>query len=126
MTPFRTSLTARLVSASIAVALAGSGLSVALGAAPSLLIPMTFIVAIMLSIFGLVVGVLDHPLPVVLLALLLPCALWPYVMVVGWMLESMPALGWLLVALATVPVALTVVAPRTVREPASKPAPAAA
>ena len=114
MKPFRTSLTARLVSLSIAVALAGAGLSLALGLRPSLVVPLTFIAAITLSIFGLVVGVLEYPGAVLLLAILLPCALWPYAMCAEYLREVWPAGGWALLALAALPLGLTVVAPKTI------------
>jgi hypothetical protein len=116
MKPFRTSVTARMISLAATIALTGGGAAVALATHLNWTIPLVLLAAIMAGIVGLALGAYDHPGPVVLLAVLLPMALWPYVMVLELVRTSYPTWSWALIAAGLVPLLLTtVLAPITVR-----------
>ena len=113
MKPFRASLTARLVSVSITLAVGGGGLVLTLGISPNS-IPLVLLAAIGFSIVGLIVGVEEHPEPVLLLGVVLPLALLPYVMLLELIRTGFPEYAWILVAAGIPPLALTLLAPATI------------
>ncbi len=100
MQPFHTSITARLVSASVAIALAGVGLLAVIGQ-PELL-PYVILLAVGGSVIGTIAGAIDYTWQVMGLAVALPMLLWPYVMVAELIMRRAPAWGWLLIAAGAV------------------------
>jgi hypothetical protein len=115
MKPFRTSITARIVSLSIAFALAGAGLIPIAGFSAAVALPIVFIAAVGGCIIGLVLGVNDHPGPVAVLAMMLPLALWPFTMVAIGVATRFGAYGWALIAAACVMSGATAIASFTTR-----------
>ena len=115
MKPFRTSITARMISLSVALALTGGGLAVLLTPESLALIPIVLLLAIGVAIIGMILGVNSQDGAVVVLSILLPLALLPYVMVLEYVGTKQPDYAWALVAAGLVPLALTLVAPITVR-----------
>lgn len=112
MKPFRSSFSAWMLSLGVAVAVSGGGLLAALGVPPHHGTPLLYLGAILCGIIGLVMGVADYPVQVLLGSLLLPMALWPFVIALSWIGESRPELGWALVAAGLVPVAMSLYATR--------------
>ena len=121
MVPFRTSLTARLVSISAAVAMTGGGLAVVVAPLLTWTVPVVLLVAITIAIMGLILGVYDHPGAVTLLGGLLPMAMFPYSMILEGVREAHPVYAWALIAAGLVPLLLTTLAASTVaaRAPAT-------
>src|SRR5437870_2621306 len=107
MGTFRTSLTARLASISVTIALVGGGFVALAGTDPWLALPGVLLASITMMIAALILGVYDHPAEVLLLAILTPGALLPYVLVNLWVIQYAPSLGALLVGVGVVPLALT-------------------
>jgi hypothetical protein len=122
--PFRTSLSARIVSLAVSAALIGGGVIALAGLDPAHVTPWLLMACITATIAGLILGVYDHPAEVLLVGMLAPMALFPYVMALDWVIRSAPHLGLLLVGVGLVPLALTTMARATIRQPASQPAPA--
>jgi hypothetical protein len=117
---FRSSLCARLVSLAVTVGVSASGIAVAAGAAPWHILPYALLAGIACGIVGLVLGVNDHPAQVALFAIVLPMALWPFVIATLWIAEHRPELGWAVAAVGAVPLALTMFAGKLeVREKAT-------
>jgi hypothetical protein len=114
MTPFRTSLTARLLSLATFVVLTGPGVAIAAQMNLHIAIPLCVAVAITLSLFGMIVGTDDQPWAVLLLSIVLPLALWGYFMGLEHIVMSRPDLAWALCASGFVPLLATIGAPRTV------------
>jgi hypothetical protein len=115
MKPFRTSLTARIVSLAIAFALVGTGLIPILGIAPAISLPIVFLAAVGACIAGLVLGVQDHPGPVLVLGLTLPLVLWPFTMVAMLVATRFGNFGWALIAAGCVMGGATAIASYTTR-----------
>jgi hypothetical protein len=119
MKPFRLSITARIVSLAIAVALFGGGAIPILGLAPSVALPILLIPTVLACIVGLILGAQEHTGAVLMLALLLPLGLWAYTLALLVVTGPLPQLAWGLVALGVVVAASTVVvAPLTTRRSA--------
>ena len=96
MQPFKTSLTARIVSFSIAFALLGGGLIPTLGLRPAMALPIVLLLAVGGCIVGLLLGVNDHPGAVGFCAVLLPMAFWAYVLVLLVVVNRFPAYAYAL------------------------------
>lgn len=120
MKPFRTSPTARIVSLAVALSLVGGGLLAVTGAGPSVALPLLLLASIGACIVGLVLGANEHTGPVALLAILLPLALWPYVMTMEWIVTSAPRYGSALLIAGGVMLGMTLLATVTTREPAER------
>lgn len=103
MPPFRSSFTARLIAAATSLVLMGGGVISLAHIEPSRALPLLFLAAIAMGIVALVMGALDYPLQVVLLAILLPIALWPYVILLGWIVEAGTGYAWLLIVAGLLP-----------------------
>ena len=116
MAPFRTSPTARLVSASIATALMGGGLIAILGLPPEIAVPFVLLAAVGMGIVGLVLGVQEHAGAVALLAILLPMALFAYVMVLWAAVTRMPSSGYAFVVAGAIPLTMTIFASATTQK----------
>ncbi|HZS42136.1 MAG TPA: hypothetical protein VFF06_35145 [Polyangia bacterium] len=110
MHPFKTSLTARIVSFAIAFALIGGGLIPTLGLRPAIALPIVLLLAVGACIVGLVVGASDHPGAVGFCAVLLPMALWAYVLVLLLVVNRFPAFAYALDAAGVAVVFSTVLA----------------
>jgi hypothetical protein len=113
MKPFRTSLTARIVSLAIAVALAGTGILALTGAAA--LFPYVLLVGIMGCVVGVIVGAVEHTFAAMALVVALPLALWPYIMVAELAMHRLPIAGWAFIASGALVGSLTAFAGATVR-----------
>jgi hypothetical protein len=100
MQPFHTSLTARLVSVSIAIALAGVGFA-AVSGRPELL-PYVILLAVGGCVIGTIAGAIDYSYQVMGLVVALPMLLWPYVMAAELIMRRAPSWGWLLIAAGAV------------------------
>ncbi|HEY7955670.1 MAG TPA: hypothetical protein VII38_10265 [Polyangia bacterium] len=107
MKPFRTSLTARCLAAATAIALVGAGLLPILGI-PVMYVSVPILVSVVIAVFGMLLGVNDHPGTIGLLACTLPVAMWAYVLAALGVLKVYPAWSWALVAAGLVPIALSV------------------
>jgi hypothetical protein len=106
MKPFRASITARLLSAAAAFALIAGGLIPTLGLPTGIALPVVLLVAAGCGIVSLVLGVNDHPGQVAMLAIMMPMAFWAYALGLIVIAQKLPAFGWVLLALALVPLAL--------------------
>jgi hypothetical protein len=107
MKPFRTSLTARLLSLSAAIALIGAGILPIVGI-PVMYVSVPILFSVVIAVVGMVLGVSDHPGTIGLLAATLPIAMWAYVLLALGVLKVYPAWSWALVAAGLVPIALSV------------------
>jgi hypothetical protein len=114
MKPFRTSLTARIVSLALAAALIGTGLIALTGA--TALFPYALLVGVMGCVVGLIIGAIEHTYPAMALAVALPIALWPYIMVAELTMHRLPVAGWAFIAVGAVIGSLTAFAGATVPE----------
>jgi len=114
MKPFRTSLTARIVSLAIAVTLIGTGILALTGAAA--LFPYVLLVGIMGCVVGVIVGAMEHTYSALALVVALPIALWPYIMVAELTMHRLPIAGWAFIAIGAVVGSLTAFAGATVHE----------
>jgi hypothetical protein len=117
---FRNSSCARLICLAITVGVSASGVAVAAGAAPWHVLPFALLAGIGFGIVGLVLGVYEHPAQVALFAIVLPMALWPFVIALLWIAEHRPELGWAVAAVGAIPLAVTMFVGK--REPIVKPA----
>jgi hypothetical protein len=124
MKPFRTSLTARIVSLSIAFALTGGGLIPILGLTPAIALPAVILLAVAGCIVGCILGAQEHTWSVAALAIMLPLALWPYTLVLMLVATRFGEYGWALVAAGALMTGATAIASFTTRPSAEK-APAA-
>jgi hypothetical protein len=127
MKPFRTSATARIVSSAIAFALLGGGLIPILGINPAIGLPIVLLLSVGAVIAGLVIGVQDHVAPVAFLAILLPLALWGYVLGLLVIVHHYPGYGLGLVAAGILMTAFTLAGSVVAKRPAASriaPAPA--
>ena len=115
MKPFRTSITARIISGGAIFALAGGGIVAATGINPAWGVPIVLLFTALSGIVGLVLGANDHPGAVLFTALLLPLALWPYTMVLIYITTRRPEWGPVLFAAALLVLALTLYATVTVK-----------
>ena len=114
MKPFRTSLTARIVSLAIAIALVGTGILALTGAAE--LFPYVLLAGIMGCVVGVIIGAVEHPFSTMALVVALPLALWPYIMVAELVMHRLPVAGWAFIALGAVVGSLTAFAGATVHD----------
>ena len=124
MKPFRTSTSARVLSAAIAFALAGAGVTAVAGFDPHAALPIVFLVAAGGGIVGLLAGVYEQTARVALLALLLPLAFWPFTMLAALVATRYPVFGWLEIAVGCVVAGASAIASYTTRRaehPASAP-----
>ncbi len=121
MTPFRSSLPGRLISASIAFALLSGGLIAILGLTPAVWIPWSLLIPIVGCFFGTVLAIASHQWSALAMAVALPVALWPYTMVLMLVTNTHRQYGWALIAGGLCMVALTGVA-GLVRFPERRPA----
>jgi hypothetical protein len=110
MKPFRTSLSARIISASISWSLIGAGLIALTGMSAGAALPIVLLMSIGGCLVGLVLGVHDHTGPVALLAILLPLILWPYAMAVTWAVDRGTRYGAPLLAVGAVILGLNLIA----------------
>jgi hypothetical protein len=108
MKPFRTSLTARLVSFSISLALAGTGVA-ALTHSPDL-VPYVIVLAVVGCVLGVILGAFEHTGASAALGVALPILLFPYVMVAELALRAPPSYGWAFIAAGALMAASTVLA----------------
>ncbi len=116
MTPFRTSLTARMLSLAVFAIVSCPGLAILLDANLHHAIPLCTIAAITLSLFGMIVGTAEYPGTVLLLSILLPLALWGYFMGLEAIVMGHKNLAWALCAAGFVPLIATIAAERTVEK----------
>jgi hypothetical protein len=115
MKPFRTSITARVVSLSIAFALIAGGLIPILGLTPSIALPIVLLLAVGGCIVGCVLGVQEHTGATAALAIFLPLVLWPFCMVLIGVATKYGEYGWALIAAGAVMSGATAVASFTTR-----------
>ena len=115
MKPFRTSITARVVSLSIAFALLAGGLIPILRLTPAIALPVVLLVAVGGCIVGCVLGVQEHTGPTAALAILLPLALWPFTLVLIAVATRFGEYGWALIAAGAVMAGATAIASFTTR-----------
>lgn len=102
--PFETSLSARLLLVAVAIVTIGGGLIPLLGLNPNIAPPLILVAGGLTALVGIVLGIYDHPLHVLMAALIGPCALWVMTMVV-LSATTRPTIGWALIALGTIPMA---------------------
>jgi len=118
MTPYRTSLSARLITIGVALALFGGG-AIPLFHLPVAALPMVLLFSVGLGLVGLLLGVNSHTNSALLLALLMPLALFAYVLALLMAINYVHELGWLMMglgvaAVASIPVAQVTAPARTV------------
>jgi hypothetical protein len=106
MIPYRSSLSGRIFSAAVAVALIGGGLVPAFGIDPSIGLPLALLLAVTGGIVALVLGVHSHTAAVAWLAIVSPLVLWPYVMALLWITQHAPNWGLAFVAAGLLTIAL--------------------
>jgi hypothetical protein len=108
MKPFRTSLTARIVSVSIAVTLAGTGVAALLSSIA--LLPYCIILGVSGCFIGVIAGALEQTAAAAFLSVTLPMLLWPYVMVAELAIRRAPVMGWAFIAAGALMAAQTAIA----------------
>ena len=108
MKPFRTSLTARIVSVSLAVTLAGTGAAALVGSLA--LLPYVILVGVVGCFVGVLAGALEQTAAAALLSVTLPMLLWPYVMVAELAIRRAPITGWAFIAAGALMAAQTAIA----------------
>ena len=89
MNPFKTSISARLIMLSIAIVFLGGALAAKTGS--TALVPAILLLAVGGCIVGLVLGVYDHPGPVLVVAVLLPIFGWPVALAILVVANQVPA-----------------------------------
>jgi hypothetical protein len=94
--PFRTSTTARLLSAAAAIALIGGGLAATAGSILAMVLAL--VTAILVGLVGLVLGAEHHGEEVLLVGVVVPMALLPYAMLLVMLVDRRSPAGWALVA----------------------------
>ena len=114
MKPFRTSLSARLISISIAITLIGTGI-LSLTGAPELF-PYVLMVGIMGCVVGVIVGAFDHTFAVMGMVVALPVTLFPYIMGAELLMHRVPIAGWALIAVGAIVGSLTAFAGATIHD----------
>ncbi len=117
--PFRTSTSARLISLAVATALGGGGAAVLTGSID--VMAVSLLIGITLGIIGFIVGTLDYSIELLVLAVLLPLALWPYAMLLTIMVERRSPYGWALIGIAAAMLAQTALASIIVRAAPANP-----
>ncbi len=110
MKPFRTSLTARIVSLAVAFALAGGGAIPIFGFAPAAAVPIVLLLSVAACIVGCLLGAQEHAGATALLAMMLPLALWPYTLLLLLVVARFPQHGWTLMAAGAFVAGLTAIA----------------
>jgi hypothetical protein len=108
MTPYRTSLSARILSGGAAVSLVAAGLVPVIGFDHTRAVPLIILFTIAVGLSGILVAIPRHGGAALWASMLLPLAMWPYVMVMSGIMQHYPSYGWALIAAAGVPVALFV------------------
>jgi hypothetical protein len=103
MKPFRSSFTARAVTAGATFALVAGGMIPILGLSPVVAIPIVLLLALAAGIPALVMGATEYPGACAALAIALPIGLFAYLFALLNIIEKVPAYGWVLVALGGVP-----------------------
>ena len=94
---FRTSFTARGLLASVSLALIGVGLVPILGLRADTAIPLILVGATLVAMVSMIMGVMDHPGPLVLTIVAFPMMLWGFVFV-SLYASTRPLMGTSLVA----------------------------
>jgi hypothetical protein len=123
MTPFRSSLPARIISLSVAFALVSGGLIAVLGLEPAEWIPFSLLFPITGCVVGALLAAGTREWSAMAMVVALPIALWPYTMVLMLVTNSYRQFGWLLLAAGIGMTALTAVS-GVVRAPQRRTAPA--
>jgi hypothetical protein len=123
MKPYRTSLSARIVSAGAAFALIAAGLVPILGLPVSQALPVIVMITFGAGLIGLLAGIRQYTEAVILLALLLPMGLWAFTLAALVIINAYPSYGWALIAIGSIPIGLLVASLGTRAEPAPVGAP---
>lgn len=106
MTPYRSSLAGRIILMSTSVALAGGGAAALVGLPSFAAISAVLLLTIAGGIFGVGLGIEEHPEATAALVIGLPFALFAYALVLQLVLADAPGTGGLLVLLGLVPMVL--------------------
>src|SRR5262249_33662949 len=109
MKPYRVSTSARILSGGAAFALIAGGLVAVLGLDPARAIPLVILVTIAAGLGGLIFAITEHLGAALSAAILMPPAMWMYVLGLVGVIRNYPSLGWALIAGGGVPLALFVV-----------------
>jgi hypothetical protein len=119
MKPFRSSFTARSVTAGATFALVAGGMIPALGLRADLAVPVVLLLALGATIPALIVGAQDYPGACAALAIAMPIGLFAFLFALYNLIEKAPSYGWVLVGLGGVP--LTFLVGSLVRQPEEQP-----
>jgi hypothetical protein len=117
--PFKRSLPARLLLAGVAIVTIGGGLASIVGLDPHVVIPMFMVAGGLTALVGIILGIYDYPVHVLMAALIGPVFLWPITMMVVE-IGAKASTGWLLLGLGVLPVGFAVMSMRG-DEPAPRP-----
>ncbi len=126
MKPYRTSLPARILAGSASYLLIGGGIAALAGVPIAFALPILVMPPVLGGMFGIGIGIEDHPAPTALMVVLLPLIFWPFLIVLQLALTRMPLLGWAFVAAGALPLGAMVLASATRREDAQAALPAGA
>jgi len=107
MSPFRSSLPGRIISASVAFALISGGLIAVLGLDPPRWLPFSLLIPIVGCFVGTVLSVASHSGTTLALAVLLPVLFWPYTLALMLITNSYRQYGWLLLGAGIVLAGMT-------------------
>jgi hypothetical protein len=117
MKPYRTSISARILSGGAAVSLLGAGLTPIAGLDATRTIPVIILITIAAGLSGILLAIRDHMRAALFAAMLLPLVMWAYVMAMIGIVHYYPAYAWALIAAAGVPLVLFIVSLGTRPEP---------
>jgi hypothetical protein len=108
MKPFRSSFTARAVTASATFALIAGGLIPVLDLRADVAVPIVLLVGLFASIPALIVGARDYPGACAALAIAMPIGLFAYLFTLYNLIANAPSYGWVLIGLGGVPLAFLI------------------
>jgi hypothetical protein len=108
MKTFRSSFTARAVTAGATFALIAGGLIPVLGLRADVAMPVVILLALAAGIPALIMGARDYPGACAALAIAMPIALFAYLFALYNLIEHAPSYGWVLIGLGGVPLAFLI------------------
>ena len=114
--PFKQSTSARLLLAAAGIVTIGGGLASLLGVDAHVALPLFMVAGGLTALVGIVIGIYDYPVHVLMAALIGPVFLWPITMMVV-QIGAQRSTGMLLLALGVLPVGFAIASMRGEPQP---------
>jgi hypothetical protein len=111
MAPYRSSIAARILLLSAALALIGGGIGALVGLPSYVTLSGALLPAIVGGLFGLGLGIEEHPTATAAMTIALPFALFAYMLVLQMVIQYAPRAGIALIAVGVLPLVDALITP---------------